>query len=178
VRIESKPEEERAKLLHHSGGIQLAAAAKRMHLEETRRGELIHNVLARIVFVPEDPLPDLQKAIAEEISQSGAAVLESVETVLSRFLKGDIKGYFKSAEGRSVLNEQDFARSDGQLFRMDRVVVDPETVTVIDYKTGEEQDGYGDQVRNYMQILSDVYAGKTVKGLLAYVDKNVLQVVE
>ena len=178
VHVESKLEEERAKLLYHSRGIQLAAAAKRMHLEETRRGELIHNILARIVFVPDNPLPDLQKAIAEEIKQSGAAGLESVEEVLSRFLKGDIRDYFHNSGGRLVLNEQEFARSDGQLFRMDRVVADPETVTVIDYKTGEEQDGYGDQVRNYMGILGDVYPGKTVKGLLAYIDKNVLRVVE
>ena len=179
VKLEAEKKEERAALLHHTRGTIPGSTAVRIHLEETRRGELIHAILARIVFTPGDLMPEIRKAV------KGAATvpadpkdLTSAESAIYRFLNGGIKEYFHAIKGRSVLNEQEFARNDGQLFRMDRVVVDSETVTVIDYKTGDEQEDYGDQVRNYMKILGDVFAGKSVKGLLAYVDKNVLRMVE
>ena len=179
VKPEAQKEEERAALLHHTVGTIPGGTAERIHLEETRRGELIHTILAGIVFTPEDPIPEIRKAINDAATSFRHSVdLTSAETAIQRFLGGGIKEYFRAIKGRSVLNEQEFARSDGQLFRMDRVIVDSETVTVIDYKTGDEQENYGDQVRNYMEILRDVYAGKSVKGLLAYVDRNVLRTVE
>ena len=54
---------------------------------------------------------------------------------------------------------------------MDRVVADPDRVTVIDFKTGEEQPvEHEAQVRDYMAILSDAFPGREVTALLAYVD--------
>jgi len=56
---------------------------------------------------------------------------------------------------------------------MDRVVIDDEGVTVIDYKTGKDKsalDKYKAQLTNYMSILSDVYAGKSVEGIIVFVD--------
>jgi ATP-dependent exoDNAse (exonuclease V) beta subunit len=56
---------------------------------------------------------------------------------------------------------------------MDRVVIDNDGVTVIDYKTGKDKealDNYRTQLKNYMSILRDVYTGKTVKGVIAFVD--------
>ena len=179
VTPDPEKKEVRATLLHHSKGAMVKGSARRIHLEETRRGELMHSLLARIVLVKDDPSSEIREAVKEEGSLLGdPAALESAEKSIRGFLKGDILDYFRPLKGRSVLNEQEFARSDGQLFRMDRVVADADTVTVIDYKTGEEQEGYDEQVRNYMKILHDVFAGKKVKGLLAYVDRNVFQVVE
>jgi len=51
-------------------------------------------------------------------------------------------------EGRRVLNEQEFAMTDGSLTRMDRVIIDPGVVTVLDYKTGDEKPGHTEQVTN------------------------------
>jgi RecB family exonuclease len=71
-----------------------------------------------------------------------------------------------------VLNEQEFAAPDGSLVRMDRVVVDPGMVTVIDYKTGEEKPGYTEQVLKYMKILRNFYADRSIQGLLVYIDQK------
>lgn len=180
AKVQQEPEkkEVRATLLHHSAATTLTASAERIHLEETRRGEFIHNVLARIELVPKDPSDPIRRAVKAESTARDSKYAEGAQELLQRFLQSDIAEYFQPVKGRSVMNEQDFARSDGQLFRMDRVVIDPETVTVIDFKTGEEQEGYGDQVRNYMRILGEIFVGKKIRGLLAYVDKNVLRSVE
>ncbi len=56
---------------------------------------------------------------------------------------------------------------------MDRVIVDEGRVTVMDFKTGGEkrwEQRHRLQVRNYMRILRDFFPGKTVEGIIGYVD--------
>ena len=66
---------------------------------------------------------------------------------------------------------------DGRLFRMDRVVVDTDTVTVIDFKTGEDKDTYSEQIHGYITILQNLYTDRAIHGILAFVDRKKIQVV-
>jgi ATP-dependent exoDNAse (exonuclease V) beta subunit len=173
-------EQPRAKLVHHNRGLDGGQGVERIYLEETKRGETIHNILARIETIGEHPSEDVQNAVEAEVrskrsSPDSANLAESIRRFLS--LEG-IASYFRAAKGRTILNEQEFARGDGQLFRMDKVVVDAEAVTVLDFKTGDEQKEYANQVRNYMAILREVFPGKMIKGVLAYVDGGVSRSVE
>jgi ATP-dependent exoDNAse (exonuclease V) beta subunit len=58
------------------------------------------------------------------------------------------------------------------LYRADRIIIDPKTVTVVDFKTGgdESENDYVVQVKNYMEMLKEIYPDKEVIGRLAYVD--------
>lgn len=175
VKPEPGPQELRAPLLHHDRRSYDERAAEKVHFEETRRGEIVHAVLARIEYLGKNTPAGIRSAVRDERQvRGGAKEAETLEKKLGTFLSGPIKPYFQKQKDRSVMNEQEFARGDGQLFRMDRVVVDPDTVTVIDYKTGEIQSDYGEQVLNYMRILRDIFPGREVKGVLAYVDRNKL----
>jgi ATP-dependent exoDNAse (exonuclease V) beta subunit len=61
---------------------------------------------------------------------------------------------------------------------MDRVIIDRDKITVIDYKTGREKESeerYQAQMRTYIKILKAVYPGKDVEGLIAYVDLKELR---
>jgi ATP-dependent exoDNAse (exonuclease V) beta subunit len=75
------------------------------------------------------------------------------------------------------LNEQEFTAPDGSLVRMDRIVVDTDVVTVIDYKTGDEKPGYTEQITKYMSILRDFYRGRVVQGLLLYIDRKLIRTI-
>lgn len=58
--------------------------------------------------------------------------------------------------------------------RPDRVITDGKETIVIDYKFGKPNDDYANQVRNYMQRLTDM--GHTnVKGYLWYVNRNAVE---
>jgi ATP-dependent exoDNAse (exonuclease V) beta subunit len=87
----------------------------------------------------------------------------------------DLQPYFERIEGRRVLNEQEFVMADGSLTRMDRVVVDPDIVTVLDYKTGDEKPGYTEQVAKYMVILRDFYKTSEIRGFLVYIDRSLIR---
>jgi ATP-dependent helicase/nuclease subunit A len=141
---------------------------------EAKRGEFIHAILESIRYAG----PDLDARLMEAARLAFLRVPFETDTdrllkLLSAVLKtAELNPYFIQHDGRVVFNEQEFAAADGSLVRMDRVVVDTDSVTVIDYKTGEEKPGYTEQVLKYMKILRDFYAGRSVKGLLVYIDQK------
>lgn len=146
-------------------------------VEEMQRGEILHAVLARMQFV-DGKTETVVRSHVETVSKLEHDRFDSAEMVrtLVGFFEGtEIGAYFEPREGRTVLTEQEFVRADGSLVRMDRVVVDPGSVLVIDYKTGEEQSEHAEQVREYMETLKEAYPGRKVRGILAYVDRKRLK---
>ena len=156
--------------------VEQTEGSEGIHPEETRRGELVHNILARLEFVDGLDANYLNTCVEEEARKSGdLSRIPEMQKLLETFLRSPgISPLFQTSPDRKILNEREFVRSDGQLFRVDRVVVDPSAVTVIDYKTGAERGEYAHQVRNYMAIVRDAFPGKEIRGALAYVDLAIL----
>ena len=98
-------------------------------------------------------------------------------SVLEFLRSPEIAPFFARSESRKIMNEQEFVNPDGRLFRMDRIIVDADTVTVLDFKTGDDKDAYTDQVQGYINILQNFYPGRTIRGVLAFVDRKKLRVV-
>jgi ATP-dependent helicase/nuclease subunit A len=74
-----------------------------------------------------------------------------------------------------VFTERDFCDESGRVHRMDRLVVDPDRVLVLDWKTGNEEIGTAEQeaqVRAYAGILRQVYPGRAVDALLVHLDRR------
>ena len=139
---------------------------------ETAEGELVHGMLARFVELPGDLEGELGRAF-DELAPGYPFVFNKEKIIkgLLGFLRGgEAAGLFAAKAGREVLIEAEFIDKGGSLFRMDRVIVDSDAVTVVDFKTGAENtEKYTAQMKNYLGIVGEVY-GKPVKGLLAYVD--------
>jgi len=71
--------------------------------------------------------------------------------------------------------EQEFVDPSGRLFRVDRVVIDPDKTTILEFKTGSDRPHEGRylaQMQNYVRILGEVYPDRLVEGIVAYVDLN------
>lgn len=174
-------QEVQASLYHHTvRWHERVEAPWGIRWNETRRGDLIHRILARITFIGDDLTSVLDDAIAQERSVGNDEVdaVAMQETLLPFLRHESLRPYFSRTDGRIVLNEQEFTHSTGRLLRMDRVVVDPDSVTVLDYKTGSEQPDHIEQVREYMEVLRDIYPDRSVNGLLAYVDLNIIRTVQ
>jgi ATP-dependent helicase/nuclease subunit A len=149
----------------------------RMTVEERQRGEWIHRALSFFEDRGEDveeSLARIFKEVSEEmrVEPPDRAFLEwTVRLLRSR----GMAEYFIPKPGREIRKEQEFSDAEGRLFRMDRIVIDPDQVTVLDYKTGKDRSadkGYEGQIRNYMRILKEVYGGKRVEGAIVYVDRG------
>ena len=137
---------EQARLFMHSLGEDTGEERQTDSYIET--GKLMHYALSRIGCAME-----------------AAAVLDGLSnpTVAQWF-----------APGKRFLRECGIATRDpatGQAIvrRPDRVVMEPGLITVIDYKFGKRKDGYGQQVREYMRLVSSMYPHMEVRGWLWYV---------
>jgi ATP-dependent helicase/nuclease subunit A len=171
-------------LLHRHGQLEFPVTPEVfMTDEEKRRGEFIHDVLSRIGLVKEGFKEELITIINQVKDETGSDYPgdEIKELIMSLTCNKGLAGYFQGTSGAEIRMEQEYSDASGRLFRMDRVVIEAASVTVVDYKTGkgkEALDKYAAQMRNYMAILSDIYPGKTVRGVIAFVDLGEVEVIE
>jgi ATP-dependent helicase/nuclease subunit A len=153
------------------------SAGEIISLEERQRGEFIHRVLFFVEYAGDGYGEEILSVIRKVKNESGAEYPEEEikETLLGLLELEGLKEYFRPEAGREIRREQEFSDAEGRLFRMDRVVLDRDKITVIDYKTGREKDAeekYQAQMKTYMKILKAVYSEKAVEGLIAYVDRK------
>jgi ATP-dependent exoDNAse (exonuclease V) beta subunit len=183
-----KPKVERQKqsiepvvpLVHSSMRIPINnISSEKLALYERRRGDAIHKVLSQVEFAAADVETcislSVKKAVESWMQPADEAHIKSL--VLEFLHLPEIAPFFAYVENRKIMNEQEFVHPDGRLFRMDRIVVDAHTVTVLDFKTGDDKDAYTEQVQGYVNILQNFYPGRTIHGVLAFVDRKKLRVV-
>ncbi|MCG6552466.1 MAG: UvrD-helicase domain-containing protein [Candidatus Magnetominusculus sp. LBB02] len=161
--------------LHHEAASPSGAVHTEQSLNvlEKKRGDFIHRVLSFIDYIDDGIDEVLDNAISRVFSASTFKFpIAEIKTTLARFLKaGFISPYFTKRPCIAVKMEQTFSNALGALLIMDRVVITPETVTVIDFKTGtKKSDSYVYQVRGYIKLLQELYTGRHVEGIIAYVD--------
>jgi len=118
------------------------SACEMINLEERQRGEFIHRVLFFVDYAAEGYEEGLLASIRRVNIESGSDYSEEEikKTVIGLIEDEQMAEYFRQRPGRTVRREQDFSDGDGRLYRMDRVIIDSDRITVVDYKTGREDD--------------------------------------
>ncbi len=149
-------------------------------------GVEIHALLARIAgFVPVTQEPGAVETYLTELLESRAdrgheyilkkdilAKLFAVAKTLCHPLARDL--FWSDSEGQ-VWTEMEIADREGNLYRADRVVKKGGGILVGEFKTGvslEEKDK--EQIKLYLKLIRELYPHCEVKGLLLYLDKNVV----
>jgi ATP-dependent helicase/nuclease subunit A len=160
--------------------LELNKEFQAISVEETRRGEFIHAILEKILYVDAQTERRID-ALAQELGKlfHQEKQVSDVAKVLKEFLSfPEVQPLFSQSDGRKVFIEQEIMGADGRLHRLDRLLVDTDTMTVIDFKTGDERESYQTQVKAYMEIVGQLYPDKKVRGVLAYVDRKTVQQVQ
>lgn len=178
-------------LLRTRNALDVAADPREgLNEESRRRGEFAHRIMAEIEYVPEGDWP-AQAALAAsridprfrgeqgEASSPDADSAGLTEAIARFFAQRPAAAFFEPRTGRRILRETTFCDAAGRSVRMDRVVVDPNEVHVIDFKTGREPGPDDrDQVLAYLAIVRDVFGGRPARGALAYIDRGIWETVE
>ncbi|MEW6042234.1 MAG: 3'-5' exonuclease, partial [Elusimicrobiota bacterium] len=140
---------------------------------ESAEGEFYHEVLAKLEYL-DNVSVELMGKIVEEASENYNFKFDRdrIKNALMDFLNIEkVREWFLRKEGRIIKTEVEFYGRREGLMRMDRVVFDRETISVIDFKTGHEEiSEYENQIKKYVQVLREIYPGKKVQGYLAYID--------
>ena len=107
----------------------------------------------------------------------GESEKDSVTELLSSRIESvSDRGWFPDDVSK-VRNETTIIDSDGEIYRPDRVVVDGDSVLIVDYKFGHPSPRYCDQVRNYARLYKDM-GWKDVRASLWYVYQDRVEEVE
>jgi ATP-dependent helicase/nuclease subunit A len=146
-----------------------------INIEEKKRGEFIHRVLFFVEYIHGEFGEKLKQIIRKVTIETGTEYDDNeMKNIILGFLKHkEITEYFRQKADRRIMREQEFSDDVGNLFRMDRVVLDNDRITVIDYKTGKEKDfeeKHRTQMKTYMKILRELYPDKAIGSIIAYVD--------
>jgi len=136
-------------------------------------GNVMHQLFARIRTAE-----DLEHVL-DEMQREGLVPEKEREalegTIRQKLNDPSVRRWFTGEESIRIFNERSIFSGDGSVYRPDRVIVDGDLVTVVDFKFGETEKGsYLSQVRNYMdQIRRMGY--RQVEGFIWYVmlDKTV-----
>jgi ATP-dependent helicase/nuclease subunit A len=167
---------ERTALLEHVTALEApVAGGSGLSYSERARGDFIHKVLALVPTADdlEAALSEAVERVAREERIDADSGLPDIAAALRTL--GLAQG-FATRTDRKVYTEREFCDERGRVQRMDRVVVDPDRVLVLDWKTGREEIGTPEQeaqVRSYADILRQVYPGRTVDAMLVQLDDRV-----
>jgi len=160
---------EQARLFMHSLGEDTGEERQTDSYIET--GKLMHYALSRIGCAMEAAAV-LDRMEAEGLAGQSSEWKKARRAIEHGLSNPTVAQWF--APGKRFLRECGIATRDpatGQAIvrRPDRVVMEPGLITVIDYKFGKRKDGYGQQVREYMRLVSSMYPHMEVRGWLWYV---------
>lgn len=139
--------------------------------EVSRLGVYLHRVLEDIEYLGPDSGPAIVALLERHRGLAPEADPARVAARLEALL-GDpqVAACFTPAPDRRVFREAELVGPDGRLMRVDRLVCDPERVTVLDFKTGSRAalDEHRRQVKEYLSGMATAFPGRQLKGLICY----------
>lgn len=156
-------------------GDETEEAENAKQLGYIEKGKLLHYIFSQIRKVEET------ESVVQDMLRQGVLRNESqVREVLSlarRGLNNPLVAEWFAGE-MELYNECNVLVSvDGEVkeLRPDRVMMDKERVVVLDFKFGKPHQDYNEQVKQYMDLMHQMYPEKQVEGYLWYVYKNMVE---
>ena len=140
-------------------------------LSQREIGKRMHEVLSRI-----DDVSQLEEVLGQARQEGIIGESEDWETICKRIEAGFkdslVASWFNA--GNTIYNECAIASIDKetglpQVLRPDRVVMNGNDITVIDYKFGHPSPHYYAQVKDYMDLMKQMYPNYNVQGYIWYI---------
>ena len=130
-------------------------------------GKLMHEVFEDINTREDIPAAVKRLVLEGKVEESeSASLISRLDSLVS---VKPVSDWFRP--GNNVLKESEILLPSGVTRRPDRVIINDGKAVIIDFKFGEENKHYTDQVRLYRRLLSEM-GYKDIEAFLWYVDKN------
>lgn len=135
--------------------------------DKVNYGILMHEILSKI-----NVISDVDEVITE-MRSLGKIDFEDIDKITANIKKiislPIIKDWF--SDKYQIKTESEILTSKGEIKIPDRILFSEKEVIVIDFKFGEIRLEYEEQVREYMQIVSEIEPDKKINGYIYYADK-------
>lgn len=135
-------------------------------------GNMMHKILSEITVVED------VDSVVSDFSNRGLLSSEESDGMMKELneLLSDkqIARYFQ--KGTNIKVEKDIITPTGRTYRPDRVVYLNNQITVIDFKSGAEEEIHKEQVRNYANLISAIEGQPTKASLIYLGSKKIVEV--
>ena len=141
-------------------------------LRSVQRGELIHRTLFFLDHC--SGREDIERAVLQAFASLGFdrarwdIEKEYLSPLLTALFLTEVRPWF--ARGVKSLREVEVIDAQGELHRIDRLVIGDTVHEVIDFKVGNREEGHRTQVDLYLRLVEAVFQRST-KGWLFYIDE-------
>ena len=132
-------------------------------------GNLIHEILSKI-----KTKSDIDDVVNQYLYKGAINTLEQKEivTILKEIVNHQqLHTYFE--QNNQVFNEQEIVTSEKKIIIPDRLIINNNKVTIIDYKTGNPDKKYHNQIINYAKALENLNYS-IEKKLLVYINTKIV----
>jgi len=162
-------------------GIEIIEPERRKGMEF---GEMVHQALSQIVWLDnlnvEKCVNDVTKNIENiyvRLPEDAAEIEKKLSPLLFETLTDPELRFLFYKDNRAVQCKNELPiyfedkRKDVSA-QIDRIIIEPENILIIDYKTGEEKEEYEHQIQIYKKGIQKIYPGYSVKTVLIYLEKE------
>ena len=179
--ITSKASEETVKRLFHphSSPEVYHTEERDIDLSARKRGEFLHAVLSSVKYPEDLKTLELKNRINGYIRKFmvDTTMDDTLREVTEFINTPSIRPFFEKRPQREVLTEQEMVDRRGNLLRVDRMIVDADSITIVDFKTGSEMDekkteSYLSQITRYVSVAREIYKNKPVRGVIVSFDRR------
>lgn len=159
---------------HYDTNITFPVKPQFVHFNEKERGDIIHKLLSKIEYMdiesPNNTISQVEKHLKV---MNKTSPLQEIKEIIYRIINNrELVQFFTPREDRRIFNEFEIADEKGFLHRIDRLVVDKDKVTLIEYKTGSPAEEHIEQARLYLKLISRVFKNINAEGFLYYLDSG------
>ena len=136
------------------------------------RGELIHLAFSLLDHVTDRG--DVERAVQQAFSLYQVDTArwnieeECCKPMMHALSLPLVQAWF--AEGVVNLREVEVVDAQGEVYRIDRLVIGTDVLAVIDFKMGKREAGHREQVELYTRLVEAIFKGPT-HGYLLYIDE-------
>ncbi|MDD3296014.1 MAG: UvrD-helicase domain-containing protein [Candidatus Omnitrophica bacterium] len=148
--------------------------------ERILEGNNIHNVLSRVINCAKaDAAGMINEGLKLAAAKSFSFDIEKYRIKAEQVIANPgLKDIFYVNQGQ-VFCEKEVINRFGELKRIDRLIVKDKEAWVIDYKSSYgDIENYRGQIREYIDIIGDIFPGKRVRGFLLFLDDMNIQEVK
>jgi ATP-dependent exoDNAse (exonuclease V) beta subunit len=154
----------------HTHSLSLVQEPERVRL--AKRGEIIHRALALLDHC--SSREDMEQAMLKAFALEGVAQArwdiekDFLDPLWAALSLTEVRPWF--ARGVRSLREVEVMDAEGELLRIDRLIIGTDVLEVIDFKMAMRTEGHRAQVEVYRRLVEAVFH-LPAKGYLLYVDE-------
>ncbi len=143
-------------------------------LQARKLGDAVHRALSLVDTLPVDDAFITSLCRTAASLEHATEITDDIAASLRTFFRNPaFCRFFEPGPGVTAYNEKEIVDGRGNTFKLDRLIVRPDVIEVVDYKTGGSHlPQHAEQVATYAGLVSALYPAKEVRKYILYIENG------